>query len=214
MMTIHVLIADDHAIVRQGLRLLLEPHPEIDVVGEAADGAMALQLVRSLKPDVLLLDLLMPDMNGIEVLQRLGEIEHNTQVLVLSSSSDDYLITEALKASASGYTLKVNRMADLVHAIERVAAGQSVLDPAAAQVVMKQVRIQDPLNTLTEREREVFDHLILGRKSSEIAELIGVGETTVRTHVANIIEKLGLRDRTHVVVYALKRGLVQLDDLL
>lgn len=213
-MTIRVLIADDHAIVRQGLRLLLEPQTEIEVIGEAADGAMALQLVRSLKPDVLLLDLLMPDMNGIEVLQRLREVEHSTQVLVLSSSSDDYLITDALKAGASGYVLKVSRMADLVQAIERVAAGQSVLDPAAAQVVMKQVRSQDPLSTLTEREREVFDHLIVGRKNSEIADLIGIGETTVRTHVANIIDKLGLRDRTHVVVYALKRGLVQLDDLL
>ena len=213
-MTIRVLIADDHAIVRQGLRLLLEPRPEIDVIGEAADGAMALQLVRSLKPDVLLLDLLMPDMSGIDVLRRMQEFEHITRVLVLSSSADDYLITDALKAGASGYALKASRMADLVQAIERVAAGQSVLDPAAAQVVMKQVRAQDPLNTLTEREREVFDLLIVGRRNSEIADQIRIGETTVRTHVANIIDKLGLRDRTHVVVYALKRGLVQLDDLL
>jgi DNA-binding NarL/FixJ family response regulator len=212
-MPIRVLIVDDHAIVRQGLRAMLEAQPEIEVIGEAADGAMAVQTARTLNPDVILMDLLMPGVGGVDAIRELRKFDMENRTLVLSSSSEDQLIKEALKAGAMGYMLKASRTAELVQAIERVAAGQTVLDPAAARVVIRQTQTQDALETLTEREREVFDLLILGRKNAEIASAITVSEATVRTHVSSVIDKLGLRDRTHIVVYALKRGLVRLEDL-
>lgn len=212
-MPIDVLIVDDHAVVRQGLRLLLEAQPNIRVVGEAADGETAVQRVRDLRPDVVLMDLIMPGMNGIEAIRRLKELPVESEVLVLSSSLEDHLVKQALQAGARGYVLKVSRSADLVQAIERVAQGLSTLDPAATQIVLQQVRRQDPLETLTPREREIFEALARGLSNPEIAQQFTVSEATVRTHIANVLDKLGLRDRTQVTIYALKRGLLRIDDL-
>jgi NarL family two-component system response regulator LiaR len=210
---ITVLIVDDHAVVRQGLRLLLDAQPGITVVGEAADGPMAIQMTRQLEPTVILMDLLMPGMNGIDTMHRLRELEIDCKVLVLTSSLEDQLVKQALQAGAHGYVLKASRAMELVQAIERVAQGISALDPAAAQVLMHQVQTHDPLETLTTREREVFDVMARGMNNTEIAEHLIVSEATVRTHIANILDKLALRDRTQVTIYALKRGLIRVEDL-
>jgi DNA-binding NarL/FixJ family response regulator len=212
-MTIRLLIVDDHAVVRQGLRLLLDAQPGIEVVGEAADGAMALQMAQDLHPDVLLVDLLMPGMSGVEVIRRVNELALESKTLVLSSSLEDHLVKQALQAGANGYILKASRSSELVSAIERVAAGLPALDPAAAQVVMQQVRTGDPLQTLTAREREVFEWLARGLNNTEIAERLTVSEATVRTHIASLLDKLALRDRTQVTIYALKRGIIRIEDL-
>lgn len=212
-MTIRVLIVDDHAVVRQGLRLLLEAQPGISVVGEAADGAMGVQQAQVLAPDVILMDLLMPGMNGVEAIRRLQALKARGHVLVLTSSLEDHLVKQALQAGARGYILKASRSSELIQAIERVARGQSTLDPAAAQVLVQQVQYEDPLDNLTGREREVFDAMARGMTNPEIAEHLSVSEATVRTHVASVLDKLALRDRTQVMVYALKRGLVRLEDL-
>lgn len=213
-MPIKVLIVDDHAVVRQGLRLLLEAQGGIEVVGEAADGEMAITMAQSLLPDVILMDLIMSTMDGVEAIRRLQEKQVKSRVLVLTSSLEDHLVRQALQAGANGYILKASRASEMLSAIERVAQGQHVLDPAATEVLMQQVRGNDPLETLTGREREVFDLLAKGYNYAEIAQSIGVSEATIRTHAANILDKLSLRDRAQVIVYALKRGLVRPDELL
>ncbi len=175
---------------------------------------MALQLARALSPDVILLDLLMPEMSGLQVFEQLKIEGIRSKVLILTSSLEDHLVQQALAGGADGYILKTTRSNDLVKAIRRIAEGEGVLDPAAAQAVMRQTRGRDPLLTLTQREREVFDHLARGRNAPEIANLLTVSEATVRTHVASVLEKLDLRDRVQVMAYAIKRGIVQSDDLI
>jgi len=210
---IRVLIVDDHAVVRQGLRLLLEAQPNIDVVGEAPDGQTGIDMARHLEPSVILMDLLMPGMSGIEAIQKIVALNLKSNILVLSSSLEDQQIKQALQAGARGYVLKASRAADLIQAVERVSKGLSTLDPAATQVLMSQVQTFDPLETLTAREREVFDAMARGLSNPEIAAQLNVSEATIRTHVANVLDKLALRDRTQVMIYALKRGLVRVDDL-
>lgn len=211
--TLKVLIVEDHAIVRQGLRVLLSSQPQIQVVGEAADGELAVQMGQQLQPDVILMDLLMPGMGGIEAIQRLAELKNPARILVLTSSLEDHLVKRALQAGAHGYVLKAIRSAELVQAIERVAEGQNVLDPAATHILLQQMQTSDPLQTLTAREREVFDLLARGLNNGEISTKLSVGEATVRTHIASVLDKLTLRDRTQVTIYALKRGLIQVEDL-
>lgn len=212
-MTISVLIVDDHAVVRQGLRMLLDSQPQINVVGEAPDGALAVEMAQKLEPDVILMDLLMPGMSGIEAIRRLRELKIPSKVLVLTSTLEDQLVKQALQAGAQGYVLKAIRSAELVQSIERVAQGISVLDPAATQVLMHQVTSHDPLELLTAREREVFEGMARGWNNAEIAANLKVSEATVRTHIANVLDKLALRDRTQVTIYALKRGLIHVEDL-
>ncbi len=212
-MTIHVLIVDDHAVVRQGLRALLESQPGIVVAGEAADGASAVMLAHERDPDVILMDLLMPGMSGMEAIRRIHESGSAARILVLTSSVEDQLVKQALQAGAHGYVLKAIRVTDLVAAIERVARGMRTLDSAATDVVLRHVQEQDPMDLLTAREQEVFDALARGWNNVEIADHLAVSEATVRTHISNILDKLDLRDRTQVMIYALKRGLVRLDDL-
>ena len=213
-MSIRVLIVDDHAIVRQGLRLLLENQPTIEVVGEAGEGETAIQMAASLQPDIMLLDLIMPDLSGIDVLRKIQERGIQTRCLVLTSSADDHLIKQALQAGAHGYMLKTSRAADMVQAIERVAQGINVLDPIAAHLVMQQARDQDPLTSLTDRESEVFNLLARGHNNTEIAHQLVISEATIRTHLGSILDKLALRDRTQVMAYALKRGIVRAEDLV
>ena len=212
-MVIRVLIVDDHAVVRQGLRVLLENQPQIEVVGEAPDGALAVEIARKLQPDVILMDLLMPGMPGIEAIRRLQELNLPSKVLVLTSSLENHLVKQALQAGARGYVLKAIRSAELIQAIERTAQGGNVLDPAATQVLMQQVSKHDPLELLTQREMEVFKGMARGLINPEIASELKISEATVRTHIASVLDKLALRDRTQVTVYALKRGLIHLEDL-
>jgi DNA-binding NarL/FixJ family response regulator len=208
-----VLIVDDHAIVRQGLRLLLEGQPYLTIAGEAKDGAAAVDLARALQPAVVLMDLIMPGMNGVEATRRIVALGGDTRVLALTSSIDDHLVLEALAAGAHGYILKASRPNELLAAIQRVLAGETALDSSASQVMLRTLRQGDPLNALTEREREVFDAMAHGLSNAEIAARFVVSEGTVRTHVASVLDKLALRDRTQLIVFALRRGLVRLEDL-
>ena len=212
-MTVRVLIVDDHAVVRQGLQALLASRPEVQVVGEAANGAQAVQLAQALRPDVMLLDLLMPEMDGVAVLQQVRQIGLPSKILILSSALDDERVLAAVRAGADGYILKASRVGELVQAIVRVAQGQRVLDPAVTQVLVEHLHAADPLASLSVREREVFDLLARGRSNGEIAAALHVGEATVRTHVASVLDKLGLRDRTQVIIYALKRGVIRIENL-
>lgn len=212
-MSIQVLIVDDHAIVRQGLRLVIEPQTNIEVVGEASNGQIALQLIHLLKPTVVLLDLLMPEMDGLAVLKQLQAISEKPAIIILTSSLEDHLVKQALALGAMGYLLKTSRSSEVIAAIEQVATGKPVLDPAATRVMIQQTQLHDPLETLTKRERDVFDLMAFGRNVGEVATSLTVSEATVRTHVASILEKLALRDRVQIMAYALKRGLVRTDEL-
>lgn len=210
---IRVLIVDDHAIVRQGLRLMLEAQPHIQVEGEADSSEQAIALVKQLQPDVVLMDLLMPGMGGVEGIQRIHQLQPDMKILVLSSFLDDHLVRQALQAGAAGYILKASRPAELLRAIEQVYRGQNALDPAAGQILVRQVQSADPLTQLTARERDVFDAMARGLTNPEIAQHLDISEGTVRTHIVNVLDKLQLRDRTQVTIYALKRGLIRLEDL-
>lgn len=210
---IRVLIVDDHTVVRQGLRLLLEAQVDLTVVGEAADGAEALSMTAALSPDVVLLDLIMPGMSGLDVLRQLRLTNNPSRVLVLTSSLEDHIVAQALQAGAHGYLLKTSRSTEMLDAIRQVGQGRSVLDPAVTQVLQQHLSGNDPLDRLTLREREVFDLLAHGLNNAQIAEKFILSEATVRTHVTSVLDKLRLRDRTQVMVFALKRGLVRPQDL-
>jgi NarL family two-component system response regulator LiaR len=208
-----VLIVDDHAIVRQGLRLLLDAQPTIKVLGETGDAESAVELARTLQPDLVLIDLIMPGVGGVEGVRRLLALNRGIRVLVLTSSMEDQLVKAALEAGAHGYILKASRSEDLLNAIDRVMKGQTFIDSSASGALLRGIHSRDPLNDLTDREREIFDFMARGQTNTEIAERLVISEGTVRTHVTKVLDKLDLRDRTQVTVYALKRGLIRLDEL-
>jgi two-component system, NarL family, response regulator LiaR len=210
---IRVLIVDDHAIVRQGLRLMLESQPHIQVVGEAESSEAAIQMVMQAAPDVVLMDLLMPGMDGVEGIKQIRIHRPEARILVLSSVLEDNLVRRALQAGANGYILKASRPAGLLQAIDQVYRGQTALDPAAGQSLVRNVQNADPLTLLTAREHDVFEAMARGLTNTEIAGKLNVSEGTVRTHIVNVLDKLQLRDRTQVTIYALKRGFIRLDDL-
>jgi len=215
--TIRVLIADDHAVVRQGLRTFLELQDEIEVVGEAADGVEALELVQRTEPDVALLDLVMPRLGGLEAIRRIREVAPATRVLVLTSFADDDTVLPAVRAGAAGYLLKDVQPPELVGAIRTVHAGEALLAPAVATMLVEQLAAEDGARApereehLTPREREVLALLARGRANKVIARDLGVSERTVKTHVSNILGKLNLTDRTQAAVYAVRHGIVPKD---
>jgi two-component system, NarL family, response regulator LiaR len=212
-MTIRILVADDHAVVRQGLKMFLTLDPELEVIGEASDGAEALRLARELRPDVVLMDLLMPQMDGITATTAVRQELPDTEVIALTSVLEDASVVGAIRAGAIGYLLKDTNSDELRRAIKAAAAGQVQLSPQAAARLMREVRAPDSPEALTERETEVLRLLARGKANKEIARALSIGEQTVKTHVGNILAKLGVRSRTQAALYAVRIGLVPAEEV-
>jgi DNA-binding NarL/FixJ family response regulator len=215
-MTIRVVLVDDQAMVRTGLRMVLAAEPDIEVVGEAADGASGVRVVTEREPDVVLLDVRMPGMDGLEAARRILAAGLRTRVVVLTTFDEDEYVTAALRAGVSGFLLKVAPPEDLVTAVRTVAAGHGLLDPAVTLRVIETYAATpapDPtraaaLAGLTERETGVLALVAAGLSNAEIAARLYLGEATVKTHVSRVLLKLGLRDRVQAVAFAYESGLV------
>jgi len=217
-MTVTVLLADDHPIVRHGLRHLLEGEPELRIVGEASDGLQAVQLAEKFKPNVLIVDIMMPDLNGLEVLRQVKERSPATCSIVLSMQSADVYVVEALKAGALGYVLKETGPSELLNALRQVLRGQRYLSPRISERLID-VLIQttekapaDPYQTLTNREREILQMASAGLSASEIAKRLSISPRTAELHRGRMMNKLGLHNQTELIRYALKRGILPIDD--
>jgi two-component system, NarL family, response regulator LiaR len=210
---IKVLIVDDHQVVRQGLRTFLELHDDIDVVGEAVDGLAAVESVRRLAPDVVLMDLVMPLLDGIAATRQVKALGSGTKVIALTSFTEDDKVFPAIQAGASSYLLKDVSPDDLVEAIRAVYRGEARLHPNIARKLMEQVAHQDAPKTdavasdLTDREREVICQVAKGYSNQLIAQTLFISEKTVKTHISNILGKLDLEDRTQLAIFAIKHGL-------
>ena len=216
-MTVRVLLVDDEAMVRVGLRMVLSAETDLEVVGEAGDGEEAERLTRELEPDVVLMDVRMPRVDGIEGSRRVMAARSGTKVVVLTTFGEDAYVEAALRAGVSGFLLKVSPPEQLIAAVRTVAAGGGLLDPAVTVSVIESFArapsARTPrsaaLDALTDRERDVLARLAHGRSNAEIAAELYLGEATVKTHVSNVLHKLGLRDRVQAVVAAYELGLVQ-----
>jgi len=211
-MKIRILIADDHSVVRQGLRMFLALDAELEVVGEASNGAEALRRAHELKPDVVLMDLLMPVMDGTAATAAIRRELPDTEVIALTSVLDDSAIYGAMRAGAIGYLLKDTEADRLCRAIRAAAAGQVQLSPAVASRLMREVPPPKNPDPLTERETEVLRLLARGKSNKEIAAELVIGEKTVKTHVSNILGKLNVPSRTQAALHAVRSGLAPLDD--
>jgi two-component system, NarL family, response regulator NreC len=212
---LRVLLADDHAIVRRGLRSLIETQPDIDVVGEAADGFEALRLCEEQHPDAIILDVAMPKLNGIEVAERVQKLPRAPSVIVLSMHADESYIIRALAAGARAYLLKDATDEDLIPALRAVAAGKPFFSPSVTGVLIEdyvrqlQARgLTDSYHLLTDREREVLQLLAEGRSNKEVAALLDVGLSTVETHRANLMQKLNLHNTAEIVLYAVRKRII------
>jgi NarL family two-component system response regulator LiaR len=215
---IRVLIADDHAIVRKGIQALLATEPSIEVVGEAREGREAIVKAMDLQPDVILMDLVMPLVDGLEATRRIMDCQPEVRILVLTSFAGDDKVFPAIKAGALGFLLKDSEPEDLVQAIQQVYLGRSSLHPAIARRLLKQ--ITDPrerdhgADSLTARETQVLRLVAQGQSNREIANALSISEATVRTHVSNILAKLNLDSRTQAALYALREGVASLSDAI
>jgi DNA-binding NarL/FixJ family response regulator len=208
-MTIRLLLVDDHAVVRQGLRMFLSLDPDFEIVGEAADGNAALKLARELQPDVVLMDLLMPGMDGIEATGILRKEMPDIEVIALTSVLEDSSVVGAIRAGAIGYLLKDTEANELIRSIKAAAEGQVQLSPQAAARLMREVRAPESPEALTERETEVLRLLAQGQSNKEVARALSIGEKTVKTHVSSILGKLNVSSRTQAALYAVRIGLVE-----
>jgi len=212
-----IVLADDHHLVRQGLRSLLEAEPDFSIVGETGDGLEAAQLVERLRPDVLVLDLMMPGLNGLEVTRQVGQRSPRTHVVILSMHPNEAYVLEALRAGAAAYVLKESTSAELVRAVREAVAGRRYLSPPlserAIEVYMQKAESAalDPYETLTAREREVLHLAAEGHTNAEIADRLFISRRTVETHRANLMRKLGLRTQTDLISYALRRGILPME---
>ncbi len=211
--TIRVVIADDHPVVREGLAAMLEREPDLEVVGEARDGQEAIDQVAALRPDVVLMDLQMPRVDGVEAIRQIRERHSGVHVLVLTTYDDDESILRGVEAGARGYLLKDAPRDELFRAVRAVARGESLLQPAVATRLLNRVSrkpAQPAPDVLTERELDVLRLLARGAANKEIGAALHISESTVKTHVANIFQKLDVGDRTEAVTAALRRGLLTL----
>jgi len=204
---ITVLLVDDHALVRRGFRRMLDDDDVLEVVGEASNGAEAVQLAAKLKPEVIVMDCQLPEMNGLEATRKILAAQPETAILMLSMHSEDTLVRQALEAGARGYVLKNAMELDLARAIKEVAAGKSVLDPQVKQVeALKGERGAG----LTARELEILQYIVAGKSNKEIASDLNLSVNTVSVHRANIMDRLGIHKTAELVVYAIRNGLVNL----
>jgi len=214
-MPIRVLIADDHSVVAEGLRHLVEAERDIEVVACVADGREAVQQARDTQPDVVLMDLSMPELNGADATRAILERDPKCRVIVLSMYSQREYVRRALKAGAAGYVVKRSAAKEVVEAIRAVHAGQRYLSPRVADVVLEDYsdeKQDDPLTRLSAREREVLQLLAEGRTGAQIAERLSLSQKTVETYRARLVEKLGIRDLAGLVRFAIQKGLVSLDE--
>jgi len=209
-----ILLADDHTLVRHGIRRMLEEEPEWTVVGEAGDGHEVLRMAEELKPDLAIVDVAMPHLNGIEAIRRIIQKQPRIQVLVLSMYADESYVTQTLQCGARGYMLKDSADADLFQAVRTIAAGGTFLSPAIARQMSERVpwntaAAADPYDTLTNREREVFQLVAEAKSNRDIAGLLGISLTTVETHRARVLNKLSLHNAAEIALYALRRGVIR-----
>jgi NarL family two-component system response regulator LiaR len=211
---IRVLVVDDHAVVREGLRTFLELQDGIVVVGEAGDGEAGVSAAERLRPDVVLMDLVMPRLDGVGAMRRLRRRLPATRVIVLTSFADDERLLPAIRAGAAGYLLKDAEPRELARAVRAAHAGEALLDPAVAARVVQELAAPtdgDVAERLTRREREVLELLARGLSNKRIARELGIAEKTVKTHVGHLLAKLGVTDRTQAAVRAVRAGLVRSD---
>jgi DNA-binding NarL/FixJ family response regulator len=206
--SVRILIADDHKVVRQGLRMFLEYDDDLEVVGEATNGQEAVEMARELKPDVVLMDLVMPVMDGLTAIAAIRGETSDIEVIALTSVLDDGAVVGAVRAGAIGYLLKDTEDEALRRAIHAAAQGQVQLAPEAAARLMREVRLPEQNPNLTDREAEVLRLIALGKANKEIARELGVGEQTVKSHVSSVLSKLGVQSRTQAALQAAKLGLV------
>jgi two-component system, NarL family, response regulator LiaR len=212
-MAIRVLITDDHSVVRQGLRMFLSLDPDIEVVGEAENGEGALSMSRELQPDVVLMDLLMPVMNGVEATRAIRSEMPEVEVIALTSVLEDASVTGAVRAGAMGYLLKDTQVEELHQAIRGAAEGRVQLAPEAAAKLMREVRAPESPEALTDFETEVLKLLARGKANKQIATDLFTDEKTIRFHVSSILNKLGVNSRTQAALHAVRSGLVSIEEL-
>lgn len=215
MSKIRIIVADDHGIVRKGLRLQLERHPQFEVVGEAADGREAVRLAEQMDPDVVIMDIAMPALNGIEATAQIMKRSPRSGVIILSMHSDETYIARTLSAGARGYLLKDNADVDLHRAVQTVADGKPFFSPAISQTLledyMRQLQqrgLQDSYDLLTDREKEVLQLLAEGKSNKDVASILNVSAYTVETHRTNMMQKLGLHNTVDIVLYAVRKKII------
>ena len=210
MKRIRILLADDHAVVRQGFKMILDAQPDMEIVGEAGNGREAVELIQHLKPDIVVMDVAMPELNGIEATRRVADTVPHTRVIALSMHKDSVYVREVLRAGARGYLLKDSGAGDLVAAVRAVAQGEGYLSPAVSNAVLDDYRrhVTNPIDLLTSREREVLQMLAEGKTNKEIATVLNLSVYTVDAHRGRIMEKLNLHSINELVRFAVRNGLV------
>jgi two-component system, NarL family, response regulator NreC len=214
--SISVLLADDHLVVRRGLRAVLEGEADLKILGEVADGAKVVHAAETLRPDVLILDLMLPNLGGLQILRELGNLQLPTRVVVLSMHSSEAYVTEALGLGALGYVIKDSGADDLIRAVRQVAAGRRFLSPPLSETLLEaynerlQAAARDPFDTLTIREREVLLLAAQGHTSAEIASQLSISPRTAESHRSNLMQKLGLHSQSDLIRFALRRHILDL----
>jgi two-component system response regulator NreC len=212
---IRIILGDDHAVIRRGLRLVLEQQQDFEVVGEANDGREAVNLAERLKPDIAVLDITMPNLNGIEAARQISTKQLGTAIVVLSMHADESFVLRSLKAGARGYVLKESRESELINAIRLVSEGKSFFSPTVSRMLvedyvrqLKDKDIEDSYELLTIREREILQLVAEGKSNKEIANLLHLSLYTVETHRSNILEKLNLHSVPELILYAVRKGVI------